>query len=103
MIEYWMTWWNLNDLMEREWYIGDGTHELCLNDYCLNDSRVKYWMMNKILNDQDVSWGIGKGLALECATVLMGSDQKPRCAVELKETEWNLRDVEWYWLTMNDM
>ena len=52
--------------------------------------------MNEILNDQDVSGGIGKGFALECATVLMGSDQKPRCAVELKETEWNLRDVRGY-------
>ena len=46
MIQYWMTWWNLNDLMEREWYIGDGTHEICSNDYWLNDSRVK------ILNDE---------------------------------------------------
>ena len=72
-----------------------------------------YWMMKRILNDHNVSWGIGKGLALECATVLMGSDQNislccgtQRNWVELMRYRMILIDNEWYVIhrmTLNDL
>ena len=83
---------------------------------------MKYWISFEVLNDQDVLGGIGKGFTLECATVLMGSDQDLAALWSSKElsgtykilndSEWQVAhwmllndtlDIEWHWMTMNNM
>ena len=78
--------------MKCEWYIVKWTYGSWLNDsrVIILNGEWKYWMMNEILNDQDVSGGIGKGSRPRVRHSVDGQRQRPRCAVELKETEWNL-------------
>ena len=130
MIQYWMTIWNLNDLMEREWWLNTWTlFEWLLIEWLLIEWLLFEWWKNKI---SDETWSIEwsrcfmrnrKGSRLRVRHSVNG--QRPKYLAVLwnpkklsgtyemlNDTDWQwmtcniLNDIEWlviYWMMLNDM